>query len=94
MITTQPSPRVPTVAPSAHIASCNPPDRVTDVERRIAWVLEHPRTSPWLKAALEGALESDPVVGANEAELLVLLLRARCSALLRTALPQDSDGAA
>lgn len=45
-------------------------------DERIAWVLAHPRMSPWLKAALEGARKCHPVDVQNDLEILNLLLRA------------------
>lgn len=47
---------------------------------RIAWVLERPQISPWLKAALTGARARDPIDVLNELEILNLLLRADCDA--------------
>lgn len=44
-------------------------------DERIAWVLAHPRMSPWLKAALEGGRQSDPIEVQNDLEILNLLLR-------------------
>ncbi|KTF69517.1 hypothetical protein ACNFJ7_01355 [Sphingomonas sp. HT-1] len=54
------------------------------IDRRIAWVLNHPGTSPWLKAALEAALAGDPLVVANDVEMLrhLLLPRSTAHALL------------
>jgi hypothetical protein len=40
-------------------------------------VLEDPAASYWLKAALRGAIERDPVDAANDAEFLAKLLRER-----------------
>ncbi|MBL0935391.1 MAG: hypothetical protein IBJ07_11660 [Rhizobiaceae bacterium] len=45
-------------------------------DERIAWVLAHPRMSPWLKAALEGARQCHPIEVRNDLEILNLLLRA------------------
>ncbi len=44
-------------------------------DERIAWVLAHPRMSPWLKAALEGARKCHPIEVQNDLEILNLLLR-------------------
>jgi hypothetical protein len=44
-------------------------------DERIAWVLAHPRMSPWLKAALEGAIKCHPIEVQNDLEILNLLLR-------------------
>lgn len=51
-----------------------------DLDRRIAWVLEHPHTSDWLKGALRAALDTDPIAVANDVELLKHLLIPRASA--------------
>ncbi len=40
-------------------------------------VLKDPAASYWLKAALRGAIERDPVDAANDAEFLAQLLRVR-----------------
>lgn len=52
------------------------------VDARIAWVLQHPRTSNWLKSTLQGALEADPLCLANDLEMLRHLLQSRSEALL------------
>lgn len=44
------------------------------IDRRIAWVLEHPGTSQWLRAALESAMGEDPLQIANDVEMLRHLL--------------------
>ena len=55
------------------------PDDVPDTnDERIAWILAHPRMSPWLTEALRGARERDPVEVLNELEILNLLLRTDC----------------
>lgn len=48
-------------------------------EERIAWVLAHPQMSSWLKEALMGARERDPVEVLNELEILNVLLRSHCA---------------
>ena len=48
---------------------------VREAERRIAWVLENPLTSTWLKDALESATRRDPVDVMNDLELLDHLLK-------------------
>ena len=45
-------------------------------ERNIAWILEHPAFSDWLKTALRSGVMRDPVHLANDLELLGHLLRA------------------
>jgi len=46
-------------------------------------VLADPCAHNWLKAALRSALALDPVDAANDAELLSLLLDARCAILAK-----------
>jgi hypothetical protein len=58
-----------------------------ETDDRIAWVLDHPGTSPWLKTALETALQRDPIAIVNDLEILNLLLRARWRASLDRAFP-------
>lgn len=57
-----------------------PEVEIAAIGRRIAWVLAHPGTSPWLRAALEAALAQDPVAVANDVELLRHLLLPRSTA--------------
>ncbi len=47
-------------------------------------ILEDPSASFWLRQALRGALARDPVDAANDAEMLVSLLDARCRGALRS----------
>lgn len=47
---------------------------VLTTERRVALALMHPAFSEWLKQALRSALDRDPVVLANDLELLQHLL--------------------
>ncbi len=49
----------------------------SDLERQIALVLAHPGISAWLKAALHGAMQGDPLVALNDLEILGALLRQR-----------------
>jgi hypothetical protein len=72
-----------------------PDDALKTNEQRIAWVLAHPGTSAWLKDALRGARERDPVEVLNELEILTLLLRNDCDArirLFRLEAATDTDG--
>lgn len=64
-----------------------PEVEIAAIERRIAWVLSHPGTSPWLRAALEAALAQDPVAVANDVEMLrhLLLPRSTAHAILAAA---------
>ncbi|WP_205963448.1 hypothetical protein [Roseicella aquatilis] len=63
-------------------------NRVTEIDDQIGWVLNHPRMSPWLKTTLGTALECDPLAVVNDLEILNLLLRRRCDALVHEALPE------
>lgn len=72
-----------------------PDDALTTNDQRIAWILAHPGTSAWLKAALRAARERDPVEVLNELEILNLLLRTECEArirLFRLEAETDTDG--
>ena len=55
--------------------SDSPAAAVREAERRIAWVLENPLTSAWLKDALESATRRDPVDVMNDLELLDHVLK-------------------
>ncbi|WP_425065296.1 hypothetical protein [Reyranella sp.] len=63
-----------------------PDDALKTNEQRIAWILAHPRTSAWLKDALRGARQRDPVELLNELEILNLLLRNDCDVRIRAGL--------
>lgn len=49
-------------------------------EARIAWVLDHPQMSDWLKQALRAAAGVDPIVLQNDVEMVRHLLLPRCQA--------------
>ncbi len=49
-------------------------------------VLTSPTASPWLKNALQAALQRDPLDAADDAVLLAAVLANRCSALRDAAL--------
>ncbi len=49
---------------------------VRQAERNIAWILQHPGFSDWLKDTLRSGLRREPVHLANDLELLSHLLRA------------------
>jgi hypothetical protein len=61
-----------------------------EAERRIAWVLDHPHVSAWLKASLRAALPCDPVMVANDVEMLRELLRFRTDAIIESVLGSQS----
>jgi hypothetical protein len=56
------------------------------LEERIAWILANPRSSAWLKQALESANGRDPVAVLNDLEILNLLLRKKAEASIQNAL--------
>jgi len=49
-------------------------------EARIAWVLDHPQMSDWLKHALRAAEGLDPIALQNDVEMLRHLLGSRSQA--------------
>ena len=57
---------------------------VTDA--RIAWVLEHPHMSDWLKQALRTADGLDPIALRNDVEMLKHLVVARSQAQIEVAM--------
>lgn len=57
----------------------HPDEGLQTSEERIAWVLAQPQISSWLKDALMGARERDPVEVLNELEILNVLLRSHCA---------------
>ena len=76
------------IAPPRRAAE--PEVEIAAIDRRIAWVLAHPGTSPWLRAALAGSLDEDPVAVANDVEMLrhLLLPRSTAHAVLAAATPR------
>ena len=55
-------------------------------DARIAWVLDHPQVSDWLKAALRTAVGLDPVRLQNDIEMLRQLIIARAQAQIEIAM--------
>ena len=53
---------------------------------RIAWVLEHPHMSAWLKQALQTAVELDPIALQNDVEMLKHLIVKQSQARIEVAL--------
>ena len=53
------------------------------IDERIAWVLESPGMSVWLKSALKSALAENPITLSNDLEILTHLIVPRLNALLR-----------
>ncbi|MGV8856209.1 MAG: hypothetical protein ACOH2L_16370 [Devosia sp.] len=58
-------------------------------EQRVAWALAHPDMCMWVKDALRGARECDPVEVLNDLEILVVLLRTDCEVRLRATWPEE-----
>lgn len=56
-----------------------------ETDDRIAWILAHPGMSAWLKTTLKTALECDAIAVVNDLEILNMLLRARCDAIMDSA---------
>lgn len=65
------------------------PDHAT-IDERIAWVLENPGMSVWLKSALKSALAQDPVTLCNDLEILTHLIGPRVNALMLRAVDNRS----
>lgn len=61
-------------------ASRNGPQ--SEADAHIAFILEHPGMSDWLKTALQEALPRDPIAVLNDLEILNLVLRKRSEALI------------
>ncbi|MBP2277654.1 MULTISPECIES: hypothetical protein [Sphingomonas] len=59
---------------------------------RIAWVLNHPHMSDWLKAALRSAQALDPIAIQNDIEILRHLITLRVNAEVELALSRSSTG--
>jgi hypothetical protein len=51
-------------------------------DAHIAFILEHPGMSDWLKTALQEALPRDPIAVLNDLEILNVVLRKRSEALI------------
>lgn len=62
------------------------PDTIIEHDAHIAWLLEHPGVSDWLKAALRSARECDPIVLNSELHLLSFVLGRRVEAQIKAAL--------
>jgi hypothetical protein len=60
------------------LATCEA--RVRLAEENIAWILDRPAFSGWLKDALRGAIARDPERVANDLEILTHVLRGWTSA--------------
>lgn len=53
-----------------------------EADEHIAFILEHPGMSGWLKTALQEALPRDPIALLNDLEILNLVLRKRSEVLI------------
>lgn len=62
------------------------PDTIIEHDAHIAWLLEHPGISDWLKAALRSARECDPIVLNNDLQLLSFVLGRQIEAEIKAAL--------
>ena len=60
-------------------------------DQQIKWLLNNEGTSAWLKAALEGATDCDPISILNDLEILCHLLKMRSSAQVRFALHWSAE---
>ena len=60
--------------------------RLRIADARIAWVLDHPHMSDWLKQALRTAHGVDPIVLQNDVELLKHLIALRSRAQIENAM--------
>ncbi len=61
----------------------DPEVTLREAEERIAWVLDNPDMSPWLKAALAACRDRDPIALLNELEILRTILEPQAYARLR-----------
>lgn len=61
-----------------------------EAEAHIAFILEQPGISDWLKRALREALPRDPITVINDLEILNLVLRQRSEALVSSMIEADS----
>lgn len=81
--------------PLPHPALCAEPELMLAVTKaRIAWVLDHPHTSDWVKHALRGAEGVDPITLQNDVEMLRHLLLPRCQAQIDLAVAGASIASA
>lgn len=57
-------------------------DTASAVEAQVAFVLQHPGMSDWIKRALLGALDRPPIEVLNDLEILNRILRSRAEVML------------
>ena len=66
--------------------------RLAAADARIAWVLDHPQMSDWLKQAVRASEGADPVALQNDVEMIRHLLLPRCQAQIDLALAAATIG--
>ncbi|HMM57857.1 MAG TPA: hypothetical protein PKD77_09765 [Rudaea sp.] len=74
---------------TTELATCEA--RVRLAEENIAWILDHPAFSGWLKDTLGSAIARDPERVANDLEILTHVLRGWTSARIDRDLLQPRD---
>lgn len=67
------------------------PSSLAEIDERIAWILDHPDMSGWLKSALKTALSQEPLGLRNDLQILVGLIVSREAALSREAVQDRSS---
>jgi hypothetical protein len=71
----------------------HPETPVANADARIAWVLDHPHISDWLKHAIRTAEGLDPITLQNDIEILRQLIRFRANAQIEVLAPPVPLGA-
>lgn len=56
-----------------------------EIDERVAWILDHPDMSDWLKSALKTAFVEEPMGLRNDLQILVGIILSREAALTREA---------
>lgn len=64
-----------------------PATLLAGADARIAWVLDHPQMSDWLKQAISTSEGLDPVGPQNDIEILRQLVKFRANAQIEIATP-------
>lgn len=60
--------------------------QLANAQARIAWVIDHPDTSDWLRQALRSAEGGDPIALRNDVEMLRCLIDGRSQAQVEMAI--------
>lgn len=68
------------------MATHEPEALLAVAQARIAWVLDHPTMSDWLKQALRSADDVDPIALQNDVEMLRHLIVPRAQAQIEIAI--------